>query len=207
MNSVTGGTAQAAPPPGVFRLHVTRVHRAGVTGTLDYGFGLHATTTLKLAAPDRRGIAAVREWARERGDVVHVQLTPGPWPGNQPHGTLVDVVEPSYAYPADGLVVVDGDSLNARLTLGYGLELEAKLRLAGVNTPELKTAEGVDAAGWVRDWVAVRRGGLVVRTVKDRREKYGRLLASVEDAAGISLNEQLVAAGIAVPYDGGRRET
>ncbi|MER5322374.1 thermonuclease family protein [Streptosporangium roseum] len=205
--TLNGGAAVAAPPSGldvgVHRLEITALNRAGVAGVLDFGFGVAAPLLLNLAVPGRPGIGPVRRWMAERGTTVFVRLEAGRRRGRRA-ATLVDTLAPSYAYQAGQIRVVDGDTLDAALGLGYGLGYAAKLRLAGVNTPELATVPGVDAAAWVRNWLVARRGSVVVRTVKDRREKYGRYLATVE-AGGESLNEALLTAGVAVPYDGGRR--
>ncbi|WP_433542073.1 thermonuclease family protein (plasmid) [Streptosporangium sandarakinum] len=205
--AIGGGAADAAPPSpldvGVHRLEVMHLNRAGVTGVLDFGFGVTAAMLLNVAVPGRPGIGPVRQWVAEHGNVVFVRPDPGRRRGRRA-ATLVEAPAPSYAYQAGQVRVVDGDTLDVDLGLPYGLQLAVKLRLAGVNTPELATAPGAAAAAWVRDWVATRRGGIVVRTVKDRREKYGRYLAVVE-AGGVSLNQELVAAGVAAPYDGGRR--
>ncbi|MFI9845116.1 thermonuclease family protein [Nonomuraea sp. NPDC051941] len=207
--SLEGGTASAAPPSGadltVHGLQQVRVSRAGVTGVLDFGFGLRSQVLLDVALPRKPGIAAVREWAEERHGLVFVRLDDARRRGRYA-ATIADTTEPSYAYQAGNTRVIDGDTLETHLHLGYGLWLDVKLRLAGLNAPELKTAAGVNAAAWAQTWVAARQGSLVVRTTRDKREKYGRLLASVEHD-GQTLNDALLQAGFAVPYDGGRRET
>jgi endonuclease YncB( thermonuclease family) len=88
--------------------------------------------------------------------------------------------------------------------VGFGIHVQQRVRLLGVNCPEHGTIAGDDATAFTREWIAQHGPDLVVRTVKDRREKFGRLLAQVV-AAGRILNNDLVTAGLATYYDGGRR--
>ena len=92
-----------------------------------------------------------------------------------------------YSYPAEIIRVVDGDTINVRVTLadidlGFGIHLnqthDIKLRLAGINAPETSTKEGKTAADVLTKWLPVG-GTCTVVTVKDRTEKYGRYLAWV----------------------------
>lgn len=107
--------------------------------------------------------------------------------------------------------VVDGDTVDLELDLGFGVTRRDRFRLYGpdwagrdgLNAPELNTPEGVAARRWLADALVRYAGRLVARTVKDRREKFGRYLVvlTVPNAAGmaeVNVNEQLVAAGHAV---------
>lgn len=110
---------------------------------------------------------------------------------------------PAYRYLAEVIAVHDADTITVRIDLGCHVARTEHLRLLGLNAPELATPAGQAA----RDWLAHRlppTTPVLVETVKDRTEKYGRLLATVTDAAG-DVNAALLAAGHAVPYDGGRR--
>lgn len=107
-----------------------------------------------------------------------------------------------YEYRATLISVVDGDTIHADVDLGCDIHTRLTLRLAGINAPEKGTAEGKAAAAWLSTHLPIT--GMIIRTVKDRREKYGRYLAHVF-VNGVSVNEEIVAAGHAVPYDGGPR--
>lgn len=74
-----------------------------------------------------------------------------------------------------------------------------KLRLYGINAPELTSPEGKSAKAFL---VALVEGKPVtLLTIKDRQEKYGRFLATIFLPGNRqSVNEQIVAAGHAVPY-------
>ena len=107
-----------------------------------------------------------------------------------------------YEYRARVVRVIDGDTLELTLDVGFRLTLTDHFRLAGLNCPELPTPEGKAAAAFTADWLhaadALDPWPLVVRTERDRREKYGRLLATVLHG-GQSLNAALLAAGRAKP--------
>lgn len=118
-----------------------------------------------------------------------------------------------YLYRARVVRVVDGDTLIAELDLGCHVRMIREVRLVGINTPELSSrdagerARAVEARERVEALVLDRR--CWVRTELDRGDKYGRLLGRVyaEDGPGEAgeVNAFLVARGLAVPYDGGRR--
>lgn len=105
-----------------------------------------------------------------------------------------------YEYRTRILRVVDGDTVHADVDLGFDSHQLLTLRLAGINTPELPTPEGQAAQDALEAMVAAQVGGVVViRTIKDRREKYGRYLATLYPLdGGVSFNERLVMAGHAV---------
>ena len=122
-------------------------------------------------------------------------------------------------YPARIVKVVDGDTLDVELTLtasvdvpvGLGTTLTAtasehvstRLRLVGLNAPEKSTSEGLDAIEYVALWMKRHPGPYAATTLPgDRKEKYGRYLATVTAADGSVLNDGLLADGHAKPYDG-----
>ena len=98
--------------------------------------------------------------------------------------------------------VVDGDTLHLTVDLGCDTCINMTVRLAGINAPENSTPEGRSATAFVVAWVATHGPrGLIVRTTKDRREKYGRYLVDLLPAGGgPSLVTMLLEAGHAVPY-------
>jgi endonuclease YncB( thermonuclease family) len=82
------------------------------------------------------------------------------------------------------------------------LRVNLTVRLLGVNAPEMKTAAGRTAKAWVTAWLADHApdGKVVLKTTKDRHEKYGRYLGTVYGHDLRNLNGDLLAAGQAVPY-------
>ena len=116
-----------------------------------------------------------------------------------------------YEYRATVLHVVDGDTVDLSVSLGFEMKTETRFRLLGINTPE-SYGPGASPAGQAAKafvQAALPAGTpLVIRTEKDRKEKYGRYLVTlfVCDAKGVpaatSLNQQLVDRGHAKAYDG-----
>jgi micrococcal nuclease len=114
----------------------------------------------------------------------------------------------AWVYRARFLRNYDGDTLDVQADLGFDIHLDMRLRLLGVDTPELASRDPIlrararDARGFTTFFCA--DNDLLIETVKDATEKYGRYLARVW-ARDACLNDALVAAGLAVPYDGGKR--
>ena len=112
--------------------------------------------------------------------------------------------------------VVDGDTIDVTIDLGFDLYKKERVRVAGVDTPEKRTknleekALGLDATGWLKAKLEETIKGdeeLLIRTeLKGGVGKYGRLLGwlYVGDS-DVSLNEQMITEGYAHAYDGGTK--
>ena len=106
-----------------------------------------------------------------------------------------------FHYRAHVTAVYDGDTCTADIDLGLGVWLRGeKLRLNRINAPELRGAD--DAKGKAaRDYLKSLVDGkdVLLQTIKDRREKYGRYLAEIwleqKDAPPLNVNDALVTAG------------
>ncbi len=101
--------------------------------------------------------------------------------------------------------VVDGDTVHVRLDLGIDVRIDLVLRLYGINAPEMSTPEGIAAKYHLIELLGGPLFPLTIRTIKDRREKYGRYLAVLiheeSDAhPTINVNDRMVADGFAVVY-------
>lgn len=108
-----------------------------------------------------------------------------------------------YEYRSTVLRVVDADTLHLHVDLGLDVSTRLTVRLLGVDAPEARTPEGDAATAWVREQLP--QGARVrIGTVKDRREKFGRYLASVEyagpDGEPRDLAAELTARGMARTY-------
>ena len=113
--------------------------------------------------------------------------------------------------------VVDGDTIDVTIDLGFDLYKKERVRVAGVDTPEKRTrnleekALGLDATQWLKDKLEGAIDGddeLTIRTeLKGGVGKYGRLLGwlYVGDEQ-VSLNEQMITEGYAWDYDGGTKK-
>ena len=114
--------------------------------------------------------------------------------------------------------VLDGDTIDVLIDLGFDLFKKERVRIAGVDTPEKRTKDleekalGIDATNWLKkkleDTIAGDGDELTIRTeLVGGTGKYGRLLGWLyinEDL--ISLNEQMITEGYAWPYDGGTKK-
>ena len=83
-----------------------------------------------------------------------------------------------YVYDAYVIRVIDGDTLVVDIDLGLRVWARGQhVRLLGINMPERVTTLGILATSQLGDLVYART--VLLRTVKDRDDKYGRLLATV----------------------------
>jgi micrococcal nuclease len=121
----------------------------------------------------------------------------------QTRPTLAD----RYVYAARCVQVIDGDTLDLDIDLGMYFRVTKRVRLKGIDTPELR-GKDKDRAVAARTEVTIWTDGvaLLIRTELDETDKYGRLLADIwVDGLATSLSDHLVARGLARRYDGGRR--
>ena len=102
-----------------------------------------------------------------------------------------------FIYNAELLNVVDGDTVDLKVDLGFDIFTQMRFRLFGVDTPEIRTKDleekewGLRAKEFVIQTFAENGNMCVVRTQKDAKEKYGRYLATIV-FGDKSLNEMLV---------------
>ena len=113
--------------------------------------------------------------------------------------------------------VVDGDTIDVTIDLGFDLYKKERVRVAGVDTPEKRTRDkeekalGIDATNWLKNKLEEAIKGddeLTIRTeLKGGVGKYGRLLGWLyigDDL--VSLNEAMILEGYAWSYDGGTKK-
>ena len=113
--------------------------------------------------------------------------------------------------------VLDGDTIDVTIDLGFDLFNKERVRIAGVDTPEKRTRDleekalGLDATEWMKKHLEDTIAGdeeLTIRTeLVGGMGKYGRLLGWLyvgEDT--VSLNEQMITEGYAWEYDGGTKQ-
>ena len=112
--------------------------------------------------------------------------------------------------------VVDGDTIDVTIDLGFDLSKKERVRVAGVDTPEKRTrnleekALGLDATDWIKEKLEGAIEGeddLVIRTeLVGGMGKNGRLLGWLYIGdSDVSLNEQMITEGYAHAYDGGTK--
>jgi micrococcal nuclease len=103
-----------------------------------------------------------------------------------------------YEYNAKLIRVVDGDTLDCDIDLGFEIHTQHKLRLARINCPEKCTDEGKFAAQFVKQFE-----GQTIRIISSKIDKYGRYLAEVFvklDNSEVNLNDLLLSKGMAKIY-------
>ena len=112
--------------------------------------------------------------------------------------------------------VVDGDTIDVTIDLGFDLSKKERVRIAGVDTPEKRTRDkeekelGIDATEWLKyqlNDVIKSDDELVIRTeLVGGVGKYGRLLGWLYvGESNVSINEQMISQGYAWEYDGGTK--
>tara|TARA_B100001175_G_scaffold5917_1_gene4593 strand:- start:278 stop:733 length:456 start_codon:yes stop_codon:yes gene_type:complete len=113
--------------------------------------------------------------------------------------------------------VLDGDTIDVTIDLGFDLFKKERVRIAGVDTPEKRTrnleekALGIDATEWLKARLNDTIKGddeLLIRTeLVGGVGKYGRLLGWLYiGESSISINEQMITEGYAWEYDGGKKQ-
>ena len=116
-----------------------------------------------------------------------------------------------YTYRAEIVRVVDGDTVDINIDLGFGVWLnDERVRLAGVDTPESRTSDKVEklfgkAAGrYVEERLPVGSMQTLVTKKYDSKGKFGRILGDflLEDRRA---TEQMIVDGHAVNYHGGSK--
>ncbi|MEO5335303.1 MAG: thermonuclease family protein [Magnetospirillum sp. WYHS-4] len=105
--------------------------------------------------------------------------------------------------------VMDGDTLLVRARPWVGVEVETRVRILGIDAPELHGAceEERRLAAKAKDLLEASVAGGPVFLHEVRDDKYGgRVLARVATAAGTDCAQTLIGAGLARPYGGRKRQ-
>ena len=105
--------------------------------------------------------------------------------------------------------VVDGDTIDVEIDLGFDISFSSRVRLAGIDTPESRTTDkaekvlGLEAKEYVKSKIKDAKV-VVIKTEKmDSSEKSGRILGWLFlDGSKVSVNEQMIADGYAWGYLG-----
>ena len=105
--------------------------------------------------------------------------------------------------------VVDGDTIDVDIDLGFSISFSSRVRLAGIDTPESRTSDkaekilGLESKEYLKSKIKDAKS-VVIKTEKmDSSEKYGRILGWVYlDGSEVSINEQMISEGYAWGYLG-----
>lgn len=111
-------------------------------------------------------------------------------------------MQPDYLYKAKIVKVIDGDTVDAVLDLGFYMSAKLRLRLNGINTPELTSQD-------VREASNARQAKMILASLVESKDvllktykadKYGRWLADIILDDGLNVNNYLLESNLAVPY-------
>ncbi len=113
-----------------------------------------------------------------------------------------------YYYKIELLRVVDGDTIDVRIDLGFNVWNKSRIRLVGINAPESRTRDkeekkrGLAAKDWLIEKLESAKDDLEMKSYGVG--KYGRVLGEIY-IKEVNVNELMVKEGHAVKYDGGKR--
>tara|TARA_R100001086_G_scaffold205733_1_gene121581 strand:- start:403 stop:822 length:420 start_codon:yes stop_codon:yes gene_type:complete len=111
-----------------------------------------------------------------------------------------------YEYCCQVTRVVDGDTVDANIDLGFDISYFSRIRLFGIDTPESRTRNkdeklrGLLAKEYIVNALA-NGNEIVVKTALEKKGKYGRVLGSLV-VDGLDLNQDMIAKHLAVAYHG-----
>tara|TARA_R100000781_G_C4072370_1_gene124903 strand:+ start:620 stop:1021 length:402 start_codon:yes stop_codon:yes gene_type:complete len=116
-----------------------------------------------------------------------------------------------YEYKIKDVVkVVDGDTVDVNIDLGFNLTKKERVRVAGIDSPESRTSDGDEKKFGIESKIVLERKlreaeVLTIETEKDG--KYGRMLGWIyADGSPVSVNQLMIDEGYAWAYDGGKKE-
>ena len=109
--------------------------------------------------------------------------------------------------------VVDGDTIDADIDLGFDISLTKRIRLAGIDTPESRTSDtnekkyGLESKEWLKHRLEGAKDIIIKTELPDSTEKYGRIIGHLFiNGEDNSLNNQMITEGYAWEYDGGTKK-
>ena len=110
------------------------------------------------------------------------------------------------------LKVVDGDTIDASIDLGFDISLTKRIRFAGIDTPESRTRDleekklGLESKEWLKKALEGAKDILIKTEKPDSTEKYGRIIGHLFiNGQETSLNNQMIDEGYAWPYEGDKK--
>lgn len=127
-----------------------------------------------------------------------------------------------YQYRLSDINIIDGDTIDATIDLGFSITLRERIRLYGINTPEVRTRDleekkrGFAAKDRLAELIDDSVEPIIVETVYDKRGKFGRIIGTLYShiyktlpdnsswdpiiPVKSNINFQLISEGHAVPY-------
>ena len=115
-----------------------------------------------------------------------------------------------FEYKCKLIKVIDGDTIDVDIDLGFGVWLrKQRVRLYGIDTPESRTRDleekkyGLAAKEFLIKWTGA--GELRIKTHKDERGKFGRILGEMWTFE-TNINQKMIEEHHAVEYHGQSKE-
>tara|TARA_Y100000310_G_scaffold267965_1_gene280326 strand:+ start:345 stop:764 length:420 start_codon:yes stop_codon:yes gene_type:complete len=110
-----------------------------------------------------------------------------------------------YEYKCEVKRIVDGDTVDVIIDLGFSIHFSTRVRLYGIDTPESRTRDkdekvrGFLSKDYLKEWLD--QGGVIIRTYRDKKGKFGRVLGEMV-VGGRNINLLMVDENYAVKYKG-----
>jgi len=107
--------------------------------------------------------------------------------------------------------VVDGDTIDVDIDLGFDVTFSSRVRLNGIDTPESRTTDlnekklGLECKEYLKHAISIAKVVVIQTEKPDSSEKYGRILGTLF-LDGVNLNQQMIDKGYAWGYDGGTKK-
>ena len=117
-------------------------------------------------------------------------------------------MQPPYKYKALITNVVDGDTVDARVDLGFTVSVDVRFRLYGIDTPEINSTDETkrDIAKEAKQYLinTILNKEVLIKTFKP--DKFGRWLVEIFVSEDYTINKLLIEKNLAVPYFGGTKQ-
>jgi micrococcal nuclease len=116
-----------------------------------------------------------------------------------------------FRFNANLVRVVDGDTVDADIELGFSVFMRDRIRLMGIDTPESRTRNlqekswGMAAKHRLIELLAETNGEFTLVTEDMEKGKFGRVLGTIE-INGKDANQTLIEENFAIPYEGGNKD-
>lgn len=105
--------------------------------------------------------------------------------------------------------IVDGDTIDVDIDLGFDISFSSRVRLAGIDTPESRTSDkmekalGLESKAYLKHAIDSAKSVIIKTEKLDSSEKYGRILGWVFlDGSDKSINQEMIDKGYAWGYLG-----
>jgi micrococcal nuclease len=119
-----------------------------------------------------------------------------------------------YKYQAKLIRVVDGDTVDAEIDLGFNIYIRERIRVEGIDTPETRTRNsfekswGHKAKERVIELLDETDGNFILQTKIQKKGKFGRILGQMytDIFDHKSIGDKLIEERLAIPYEGGNKK-